>query len=218
LNVDAASPNPRFFASPRAFRAWLERHHASETPLLVGFWKVGTGRPSLTWSEAVDEALCYGWIDGIRRSLGEEAYSVRFTPRKGRSRWSAVNRGKAKALIAAGRMMPAGLKAWEARPEGEHAGASYEVGGADRLPPPMEKRIRANAAAWAWFRARPPGERRTTVHWVTGARQEATRLRRLDLLIATAAQGVHVPPLKLLDRKRPKVASGVAAGRRAGTR
>jgi uncharacterized protein YdeI (YjbR/CyaY-like superfamily) len=216
--VVAASPNPRFFASPRAFRTWLERHHASETSLLVGFWKVGTGRPSLTWPEAVDEALCHGWIDGVRRSLGEEAYSIRFTPRKGGSRWSAVNRGKATALIAAGRMMPAGLKAWEARPEGENAGASYEVGGADRLPPPMEKRIRANAAAWAWFRARPPGERRVTVHWVTSARQEATRMRRLELLIATAAKGVHVSPLKLLDRKRPKAPSGMAAGRRAVTR
>jgi uncharacterized protein YdeI (YjbR/CyaY-like superfamily) len=216
--VDAASPNPRFFASPPAFRTWLEQHHTSETSLLVGFWKVGTGRPSLTWPEAVDEALCHGWIDGVRRSLGEEAYSIRFTPRKAGSRWSAINRAKATALIAAGRMRPAGLKTWEARPEGENAGASYEVGGADRLPPPMEKRLRANALAWAWFRARPPGERRTTVHWVTSARQEATRLRRLDLLIATAARGVHVPPLKLLDCKRPKAAAGMAAGRRAGTR
>jgi uncharacterized protein YdeI (YjbR/CyaY-like superfamily) len=214
LNVDAASPNPRFFASPRAFRTWLERHHASEPSLLVGFWKVGTGRPSLTWPEAVDEALCYGWIDGIRRSLGDEAYSIRFTPRKAGSRWSAVNRGKAKALIAAGRIAAAGLKAWEARPDGENAGASYEVCGGDRLPPFMEKRLRANAEAWTWFRARPSGERRTTVHWVTSARQEATRLRRLDLLIATAAKGVHVPPLKLLDRKQPKVASGLAGRRR----
>jgi uncharacterized protein YdeI (YjbR/CyaY-like superfamily) len=206
-----AGPAPIFFASPAAFRAWLERHHARAAECLVGFWKVGTGRPSLTWPESVDEAICFGWIDGLRRSLGEEGYSIRFTPRRPGSGWSAINRRKAEALIAAGRMRPAGVKAWEARPDGEHAGASYEVRGSDRLPPAMEQRIRANAAAWAWFSARPAGERRTTVHWVTSAKREATRARRLEVLIETAARGKHVRPLKLLDPKKARPRSKPAA-------
>jgi len=217
-----AGPEPIFFASPAAFRAWLAKHHARAAECLVGFWKVGTGRPSLTWPESVDEAICFGWIDGVRRSLHEEAYSVRFTPRRPGSAWSAINRRKVVALLAAGRMAPAGLKAWEARPDGEHAGASYEVRGSDRLPPPFERRLKANAAAWAWFGARPPGERRTTVHWVTSAKQEATRERRLEVLIETAARGVHVPPLKLLDlkqaRPRSKAAAGMPPARRAAKR
>ncbi len=195
---------PVFFESSAAFGAWLERHHASAPELLVGFWKVETGRPSLTWPESVDEALCFGWIDGIRRSLSEEAYCIRFTPRRAGSGWSAVNRRKVEALLAAGRMRPAGMKAWEARPAGEHAGYSFESRVADRLPPAMEKRLRADRKAWAWFSARPPGERRATVHWVTSAKQEATRERRLAALIETAARGVHAPPFKGLDLIRPK--------------
>ena len=214
-----AGPAPIFFASPAAFRAWLAKHHTSAAECLVGFWKVGTGRPSLTWPESVDEAICFGWIDGLRHSLGAEGYCIRFTPRRPGSSWSAVNRRKVEALVAAGRMAPAGLSAWEKRPEGEHAGASYEVRGAGRLPPPFERRLRADAAAWAWFSARPPGERRTTIHWVTSAKQAATRERRLEVLIETAARGVHVPPLKLLDlrkaRPRPKPQP---LGRRAGKR
>jgi uncharacterized protein YdeI (YjbR/CyaY-like superfamily) len=205
---------PRFFSSPAAFRAWLARHHASERELFVGLWKVGTGRATLTWSLAVDEALCFGWIDGLTRGIDEARYCVRFTPRRPGSPWSAVNRRKVAALLAAGRMAPAGLAAWEARPDGEHAGASFEVGGPDRLPPPYEKCIKANAAAWAWFSARPSGERRATVHWVTSAKQEATRARRLGVLIETAARGKHVPPFKLMDRPKRRPASREAAGRK----
>jgi len=208
-----AGPAPRFFSSPAAFGAWLSKHHASETELLVGFWKVGTGRPSMTWPESVDEAIRFGWIDGVRRSLDEHGYAIRFTPRKARSNWSAVNRRKAAALLAAGRMAPAGLAAWEARPEGEHAGASFEVGGPDRLPAAMERRLKADRAAWQWFSARPPGERRATVHWVTSARQEATRARRLEVLIETAAKGKHIPPFKIMDRPKPKTARRKAPAR-----
>lgn len=213
---------PVFFESPAAFRAWLERHHATATELWVGLWKVGTGKAALTWSLAVDEALCFGWIDGLTRGLDEARYCIRFTPRKARSQWSAVNRRKVAALLPAGRMAPAGLRAWEARPPGEHAGASFEVRGPDRLPPAMEKVIRADRAAWAWFSARPPGERRATVHWVTGAKREATRARRLAVLVETAARGVHVPPFKLLDRReaapKGRPAPRRAPARRAGRR
>jgi len=123
---------PRFSSSPAAFRAWLERHHAREAELLVGYWKVGTGRPSLTWPESVDEAICFGWIDGVRHSLDAERYVIRFTPRKPGSNWSAVNRRKAEALLAAGRMSPAGRRAWEARPEGDGADSA-----AGRTVPPL---------------------------------------------------------------------------------
>jgi uncharacterized protein YdeI (YjbR/CyaY-like superfamily) len=194
--------DPIFFPSPAALRAWLARHHAREAELEVGFWKVGTGRPSMTWPESVDEAICFGWIDGLRRSLGPDGYVIRFTPRRTGSAWSAVNRRKAEALVAAGRMAPAGLKAWEARPDREDAGYSFESRVADRLPPAMERRLRASASAWTWFSARPPGERRSTVHWVTSAKQEATRARRLEVLIETAARGVHIPPFKMMDRKK----------------
>jgi len=209
-----AGPTPTFFASPAAFRAWLARHHATERELFVGLWKVGTGKAALTWSLAVDEALCFGWIDGLTRGIDEARYCIRFTPRRPGSKWSAVNRRKVAALLAAGRMMPAGLAAWEARPDGEHAGASFEVRGPDRLPPPFERRIKANAAAWAWFSARPPGERRATVHWVTSAKQEATRDRRLEVLIETAARGKHVPPFKIMDRPKARPAPRKAPSRK----
>jgi uncharacterized protein YdeI (YjbR/CyaY-like superfamily) len=191
----------RFFPSPAAFRAWLHRHHAREVELLVGFWKRGTGRPSLTWPESVDEALCYGWIDGVRRSVDADRYAIRFTPRKARSRWSAVNRRKAEALIAAGRMQPAGLRAWGARPDDEDAGYSFESRTALRLPPALERTFRARPAAWSWFQARPPGYRRTAIHGVVSAKREETRGRRLAQLVADSAAGRPIPPLALPARR-----------------
>jgi uncharacterized protein YdeI (YjbR/CyaY-like superfamily) len=207
---------PIFFPSPAAFRAWLARNHARQVELMVGFWKVGTGRPPMTWAESVDEAICFGWIDSVRRSLGRDGYVIRFTPRKAGSAWSAVNRRKAEALVTAGRMAPAGLAAWEARPDRDGAGYSFESRVAVRLPRAMARRLRANAAAWAWFSARPPGERRSTVHWLTSAKQEATRARRLEVLVETAARGVHIPPFKLLDQKRATARK--PAPRRAASR
>jgi len=185
----------RFFASPAAFRAWLEKHHARAAELLVGFWKVATGRPTLTWPESVDEAICYGWIDGVRRSVDAERYVIRFTPRKPGSQWSAVNRRKAEALLAAGRMAPAGLAAWEARPEAEDAGYSFENRREVAFPPALAKRFKAERAAWAWFSARPPGERRTATHWVVSAKREETRRKRLEVLIACSAAGRKLPLL-----------------------
>jgi len=187
---------PRLFpSSPAAFRAWLERHHATETELQLGYWKKATGKPSLTWSESVDEAICFGWIDGVRRSFDADRYTVRFTPRRAGSPWSAVNRKKARALIAAGRMRPAGLAAWKARPAEEDPGYSFESRSEQALPPALARRFRAEKRAWAFFQGQPPGYRRTSIHWVASARREETRERRFRVLLDCSAKGKRIPLL-----------------------
>lgn len=195
----ASGPKPTFFAAPEEFRAWLEAHHQEESELLVGFWKRGTGKPSITWPQSVDEALCFGWIDGVRRSLGDEAYTIRFTPRKARSTWSAVNVRRIGELIAQGRVRPAGLKAFEARSEDKTAIYSYEQRSPE-LPEPYTGELRANAAAWEFWQKQPPWYRRTASWWITSAKKEETRRKRLATLIELSAQG---RPLPQLDR-RPK--------------
>jgi uncharacterized protein YdeI (YjbR/CyaY-like superfamily) len=179
---------PTFFAAPEDFRAWLAQNHDRATELLVGFYKKGSGKPSITWPESVDEALCYGWIDGVRRSAGGDAYTIRFTPRKKKSTWSAVNIARVAELTGTGRMHPAGLRAFQAREESNSRIYAYEKEAAP-LDPALEARFRENAAAWDFFHAQPSGYRRTSLHWVTSARQEATRLRRLDQLMAASAGG-----------------------------
>src|SRR5688500_11540800 len=139
---------PTFFATPAEFRAWLERNHADRRELLVGFYKKSSGRPSITWPESVDEALCFGWIDGVRRSLGEEAYTIRFSPRQARSTWSAVNMRRARELIAEGRMTPAGLAAFEARGDDRTAIYSYEQRRAAQRDADPAQRSRAVAGSW----------------------------------------------------------------------
>jgi uncharacterized protein YdeI (YjbR/CyaY-like superfamily) len=186
---------PTFFATPAEFRAWLERHHADRDELLVGFYKKGSGRPSITWPQSVDEALCFGWIDGVRRSLGEDAYTIRFTPRRARSIWSAVNVRRARELIAEGRMTPAGLAAFEARGDDRTAVYSYEQRRAAALEAGQEARFRAVPEAWEWFQARPPSYRRAAIHWVTSAKRPETRERRLQALIDDSAAGRPVKPL-----------------------
>ena len=180
---------PTFFATPEDFRAWLEAHHDEARELWVGFHKKGTGRPSMTWPQSVDEALCFGWIDGVRKSLGDESYMIRFTPRKARSTWSAVNIKRAQELAAEGRMRPAGLQAFEARTDDRSAIYSYEQRHAAALEPEQEREFRANAQAWAWFQSRPPWYRRTAIWWVVSAKREETRRRRLRTLIDDSAQG-----------------------------
>jgi uncharacterized protein YdeI (YjbR/CyaY-like superfamily) len=186
---------PTFFATPADFRAWLERHHADRRELLVGFYKKGSGRPSITWQESVDEALCFGWIDGVRRSLGDDAYTIRFTPRQARSTWSAVNVRRAQELIEAGRMTPAGLAAFEARGDDRTAIYSYEQRRQAALDAEQERRFRAVPEAWEWFQARPPSYRRAAIHWVTSAKRPETRERRLRALIEDSAAGRLVKPL-----------------------
>jgi uncharacterized protein YdeI (YjbR/CyaY-like superfamily) len=186
---------PTFFATPADFRAWLERHHADRRELLVGFYKKGSGRPSISWPESVDEALCFGWIDGVRRSLGDDAYTIRFTPRQARSTWSAVNVRRAQELIEAGRMTPAGLAAFEARGDDRTAIYSYEQRRQAALDAEQERRFRAVPEAWEWFQARPPSYRRAAIHWVTSAKRPETRERRLRALIEDSAAGRLVKPL-----------------------
>ncbi len=191
--------SPRFFRTPAEFRRWLAAHHATATELWVGFHKRATGRPSLTWPESVDEALCVGWIDGMRKSLDAERYVIRFTPRKPTSIWSAVNTRRAKELIAARRMRAAGLRAFEARRVEKSGVYSFEQRRAV-LPPRYAARLRAVPAASAFFAAKPPWYRRTAVWWVVSAKREETRLRRLAQLIEDSARGRNIPPLRLADR------------------
>jgi len=186
---------PTFFATPDEFRAWLEAHHGTETELVVGFHKKGSGRPSITWPESVDQALCFGWIDGIRRSLDEESYTIRFTPRKPRSTWSAVNINRARELIDEGLMRPAGLAAFEARADDRSAIYSYEQRHSAVLPPEMEERFRANRAAWRFFEAQPPSYRKTAIYWVTSAKKVETRQKRLTTLIEDSANGRRIGQL-----------------------
>jgi uncharacterized protein YdeI (YjbR/CyaY-like superfamily) len=186
---------PVFFATPEEFGAWLEEHHESADELLVGFQKKGSGKPSITWPESVEQALRFGWIDGVRRSLGDESYTIRFTPRKRTSNWSLVNVAKVEELKQRGLMAPAGLRAYQARtPErtGVYAAEREEPA---VLPDEFERRFRAKQRAWKWFASRPQGYRRTATHWVISAKRDETRRRRLQQLIDCSAEGRNVPPL-----------------------
>ncbi len=177
-----------FFRSTEELRAWFAQNHATATELHVGYHKKGSGEPTITWSESIDEALCVGWIDGVGRSLDERRHTKRFTPRKKGSIWSAVNIKKVEGLIREGRMLPAGLKAYEARREGRVGIYAYEQRQVE-LPEPYRGTFQANGAAWEFFRAQPPGYRKKECWRVVSAKQEATRLKRLEQLIAASAQG-----------------------------
>jgi len=205
----------RHFASAAKLREWLARRHATATELWVGFHKKATGKPSVTWPESVDEALCYGWIDGIRKSLGETSYAIRFTPRRKGSIWSAVNIRRAAVLRAEGRMAAAGLAAFEVRKENKSGIYSYEQR-RDRLDAPYAATLRRNAAARRFFEAQPASYRRAAVWWVVSAKQEATRQRRLDRLIRDSESGRRIAQF---TRPEPrKVAARVARGRAARIR
>jgi len=189
-------PQPLFFATPAAFRAWLAAHHASASELWVGFHKRGSGLPSLTWPESVDEALCFGWIDGVRRSVDATSYAIRFTPRRAKSTWSAINIARLSELAAAGRVEPAGAAAFARRSEAKSAVYSYEQRQAARLSAAEEKAFRAERAAWRDFERRPPWYRRTATHWVTSAKRAETRSRRLARLVACSRAGEPLPQLR----------------------
>jgi uncharacterized protein YdeI (YjbR/CyaY-like superfamily) len=185
---------PRFFATPDELRAWLAENHEAETELWVGFWRAATGKGGVTWTQAVDEALCFGWIDGIRKSIDGERYTNRFTPRTARSTWSAVNVRRAQELIELGRMAPAGLRAFDARREDRSGVYSYEQRTVD-LPEPYASQLRANAEAHAFFESRPASYRKAAMWWVVSAKREETRQRRLATLIEDSAHGRTIPPL-----------------------
>jgi len=185
---------PTFFESPSRFREWLERNHDSAPELLVGFHKKASGTPSITYQEALDEALCFGWIDGVRRNLGESSYTIRFTPRKPKSVWSAVNIKRAHELTALGRMMPAGLAAFEKRDENRAGRYSYERKNVE-FDAASEEVFRANERAWEFFRAQPRGYQRLHTWWVVSAKREETRLKRLSVLIEASAEGRRLDPM-----------------------
>ncbi|QSE96057.1 YdeI/OmpD-associated family protein [Fulvivirga lutea] len=171
---------PTFFATPQEFRNWLAENHDKETELIVGYYKVATGKPSITWPESVDQALCFGWIDGIRRSIDEESYCVRFTPRRTDSIWSAVNIKKVEELKEAGLMEEAGLKAYSLKTKSKIY--SYE-NRPEALAKNYEKIFKENKNAWKFHNNQPPFYKKQCVHWVMSAKQEKTRLSRLDKLI-----------------------------------
>jgi len=187
---------PQFFATPGAFRRWFEAHHTTAAELFVGFYKKATGKPSITWPESVDEALSFGWIDGVRRSLSDEAYVVRFTPRQATSIWSAVNVARVAELEQLGKLTEAGRRAFAVRKAERTAVYSHERNAAAELSPADERRLRGDAAAAAFFDAQPPWYRRSSTHWVISAKREATRQRRLEQLIADSAAGRWVGPLR----------------------
>ncbi len=193
------TPTPHdviYFERPEDMRDWFEANHATATELWHGSFKKATGRATVTWSEAVDEALCVGWIDSVRYSLDAERSAQRFTPRRAGSNWSAVNVRKVAELSAAGRMRPAGLAAFEARRPERTAVYGYEQDGAATLTEEELGRLRVDEAAWTDWEARPPSYRRTVVHWITSAKQAATRARRLDALVADSAAGRPVKPFR----------------------
>ena len=175
--------SPTFFKTPSAFRAWLQKHHRTRSELWVGYWKKSTGVPSITWQESVDEALCFGWIDGIRKSVDARSYMNRFTPRRPGSVWSEVNTRRALALIKEGRMRAAGRKAFEARDPEKTVVYQFE------LDPPLLATLKAHRAAWAFLQAQPPGYRKRVVWRVMSAKQLETRARRLRELIEISASG-----------------------------
>ncbi|MBM4186310.1 MAG: bacteriocin-protection protein [Gemmatimonadetes bacterium] len=175
---------PTFFATPARFRAWLERHHGSARELTVGFYKVGSGQPSITWPESVDQALCFGWIDGIRRARDEESYTIRFSPRRPTSNWSDINIAKVAELERQGLMRPAGRLAFDQRRPGERAPYSYQHRYRTRLEPGQRRRFRRNTAAWAFFQRQPVSYRQSMVFWITGAKRPETKAARLERLIA----------------------------------
>lgn len=181
---------PRFFSDQQKFRQWLEKNHQAKKELLVGFYKVDSGKPSMTWPESVDQALCFGWIDGVRRSIDEVSYQIRFTPRKPGSIWSRINLEKVKKLQELGLMTRAGLDAFAHRKEHKTAVYSFENSG-QQFTSEFTTLFKKNKAAWKYFEALPAGYRKTSTHWVMSAKQETTRLKRLKELIKYSSEGLN---------------------------
>lgn len=188
-SLTPASSGPQFFRSAAEFRQWLETYGASATELLVGYHKVATGKPSLTWAESVDEALCFGWIDSVRRRLSDAAYCIRFTPRRRGSVWSAINVARVAELTAQGRMRPAGSEAFARRTEGRTGVYSYEQQRSAVLAPAEVRRFKRRPGAWRYFEGTPPGYRRVLLNWIGSAKRPETRARRLEQLIEASGNG-----------------------------
>ncbi len=184
-----------FFPTFADFYAWMEVHHTEEKELWVGFYKKASGIPSITWPESVDVGLCFGWIDGLRKSIDNVSYKIRFTPRKPKSHWSAVNLKRVPELITLDLMHPAGIAAYERRDPANTLQAAYEQKNLE-LPPAYLAKIQANELAWEYFQNMAPGYKKNTVWWVIKAKREETRLRRLRILIESCEEGKKVPPFR----------------------
>lgn len=194
---------PIFFESPEALRRWLEANHETAAELWVGLYKKSSGRPSVTWPDVVDECLCFGWIDGIRKGVDEVSYKNRITPRRKNSNWSAINIRRVAELEAAGRMQPAGRRAFEERNLSKSDAYSYEHSVAT-MGPEVEATFRASDSAWAWFERAAPSYRKAVMHWLASAVKPETRARRLAILIEHSAAGRPVPPLTSPGRAKEK--------------
>jgi uncharacterized protein YdeI (YjbR/CyaY-like superfamily) len=189
--VTATVGKVAYFESPADFRRWLAAHHATAKELRVGFHKKGSGTPTITWPESVDQALCFGWIDGVRKRVDDTRYTIRFTPRRATSNWSTINIARVGVLRAQGLMMPPGLKAFEAREEKRSGVYAYE-NRPKALDTPYEKLFRRDKAAWDFFQAQPPGYRKLAAYWVMSAKKEETAQKRLARLIADSAAGKRI--------------------------
>lgn len=189
-----------FFPTKKDLRKWFENNHKKEKELFAGFYKVSTGKPSITWSQSVDEALCFGWIDGIRRSIDEESYCIRFTPRNPKSNWSAINIKKVEELTKDGLMRPEGLKAFGFRIEEKSKIYAYE-NPESVLNKSFEKLFKANKKAWAFYKSTTPTYRKVTTRWVMSAKQESTRLKRLNELITDSAASRNIKAMSYGKKK-----------------
>ena len=181
---------PTFFARQSDFRKWLQKNHKRKTELLVGFYKVGSGKPSMTWSQSVDEALCFGWIDAIRKSLGKDSYQIRFTQRQPTSIWSAINIKKVEELTKQGLMTPAGFASFEKRTESKSKIYSHEKDEVE-LTPNLKRQFKANKKAWQYFQSLAPSYRKVSAHWVMSAKHETTQIKRLNQLMSDSAAGTN---------------------------
>lgn len=186
--------DPRMFSSQAAFRTWLGKHHARVEELWVGFWNKASGKRAMTYPEAVDEALCWGWIDGVKKKVDAERYTNRFTPRKPVSMWSDVNLRRYAELEAAGRVAEPGRAAFARFDPSKHRAYSFEAR-PEAFPPELEREFRRHRDAWAFFTAQPPGYRRVAIHWVSSAKRAETRLRRLAQLVDVSGGGERLPQL-----------------------
>lgn len=183
--------NPVYFQDQDEFREWLEKNHFTKSEIIVGYYKTGTGKPSMTWSQSVDQAICFGWIDGIRRSIDEERYCIRFTPRKPTSNWSNVNIKKVENLQKKGLMKESGLRVYNSRKDSKSGIYSFEKEAA-KLDDTFEEIFKSNQIAWDFFAKQPPSYKKTHIYWVMTARQEATKISRLNKLITASEQHMRL--------------------------
>lgn len=191
---------PVFFKSVHQLRKWFQKNHNKASELWIGFYNVKSGKKGMTYKEAVDEALCFGWIDGIRKGFNEDSYVIRFSPRKKNSVWSNVNTKRIKELIEERRIHAAGLEAFNKRSEEKTGIYSFEQD-SHKLPPSFEKKFKANKKAWKFFTSKAPWYQRTSIHWVMSAKQEATRLKRLETLISDSENERTIAPLTRTPKK-----------------